>query len=105
MTTATPATTGNSASDLAQAGDKEWIGPLDREDPEIYERAGLPRQQSAVAEATSHLDEESFFKMITRTIAALHEWLAGPPASAQNRVRHDIAEHRNWPVFGPIGGA
>ena len=37
--------------------------------------------------------------MLTRTITALHEWLAGPPASAQERVRRDIAGHDNYSLY------
>lgn len=105
MTTATPIPQEASAAELPPMGEKRWIGTLDREDPEIDEKARLPRQQAAVAEATSHLDKESFLEMITRTIVALHDWLAGPPASAQDRVKHDIAEHANWAHYGSMGGA
>ena len=104
MTTATPTPTGSSAAELPQTGDKRWIGPLNREDPEIDERVRLPRQQAAVAEAASHLEEESFLDMITKTISAIHDWLAGPPTTAQERVKHDIAEHENWAHYGSMGG-
>ena len=105
MTTATPTPTGTFAAELPQTGDKRWIGPLSREDPGIDERVRLPRQQAAVAEAASHLEEESFLDMITRTIAAIHDWLAGPPTSAQDRIRRDIAEDHHQRLGGPLGGA
>ena len=91
--------TGTFAAELSQTGDKRWIGPLDREDPEINEMVRLPRQHSAVAQTASQLEEESFLAMITRTITALHEWLVGPPSSALERVRRDIADHSNYSLY------
>ena len=105
MTTATPTSHRTSAAELAKTGDKRRNGARDGEDPEIDEKARLPRQQAAVAEATSHLKKESFLHMIAKTIASLHEWLAGPPTSAQDRVKNDIAEHQNWGHYGLMGAA
>ena len=104
MTTAIPRPKGTSAAEIPQPGDKRWIGPLDREDPKIDERIRLPRQQSAVAETESHLEEERFLDMITRNIVALHEWLAGPPMTAQERVKNDITEHNRsyYEIIGRI---
>ena len=104
MTTATPTPTGTSTTELPQTGSQRWIEPLDREDPEIDENARLPRQRSAGAEAASHLDKESFLDMITRTIAAIHDWLAGPAMTMQDRVKREIAEAQKWTRFGPLGG-
>ena len=105
MTTATPIPTATSAEELLKIGEKRGNGPLDREDPKIDEKTQLPRQEAAVAEAAFHLEKESFLDMITKTIVALHQWLAGPPASAHERVQHDIAEHANWARYGSMGGA
>ena len=84
MTTTTPTPTRTAAAEIPQTGDKRWNGPLDREDPQI--------------EADSQYEEESFLDMITRTISMLHDWLAGPPMSSRDRVRHDITEHSSWLV-------
>lgn len=105
MTTATPAPAEPSAVELTQSGDKRWIGPLDRQDPKIDERLRLPRQGSAVAEAAYQLQKESFLEMITRTIAAIHDWLAGPPTSEQQRVQLDIIEHQNLAHYGTMGNS
>ena len=43
--------------------------------------------------------------MLTKTIAAFHDWLAGPPTSAHERVEHDITEHKTWGRYGLMGGA
>ena len=105
MTTATPTPTESSAAELTQSGDKRWTGPLDRQDPEIDERLRLPRQGSAVAKATFQLKKESFLEMITRTIAAIHDWLAGPPTSEQKRVQLDIIEHESLGHYGIMGSS
>lgn len=105
MTTATPTPTGVSAAKRRQTGDKQWNGPVDREDPEIDEKARPPRGHAAVAEATSQFRQEGVLEMLARTIVALHDWLAGPPTSAQDKIKHDLAEHRDWPLHGPMGGA
>ena len=105
MTTATPTPTGTSAAERPQTGDKRRNGPLHREDPEFDERAQRPRQQAVVAEAASHLEQESFLGMLKRTIVAIHDWLAGPPTSAQDRIRRDIAEDHHQRLGGPLGGA
>lgn len=105
MTTATPTPTGTPAAELPQTGDKQWIGPLNREDPGIDGRVRLPRQQAVVAEAAPHLEQESFLGMLKRTIVAIHDWLAGPPTSAQDRLKRDIAEHNDWRLGRPMGGA
>ena len=105
MTTATPTPIGSAAVERPQTGDKRWNGPVDREDLEIDAKARPPRQHAAVAEATSQLIQEGVLDMLTRTIVALHDWLAGPPASAEEKIKHDLAEHRDWPLQGPMGGA
>ena len=104
MTTATTTTTEASAPELPQTGGERWSGPLDREDRETDGKARLPRNK-AVAIETAHQEKESNLEMITKTIVAIHQWLAGPPASAQDRVKHDIAEHANWAHYGSLGGA
>ena len=43
--------------------------------------------------------------MITRTIAAIHDWLAGPPTSEQQRVQLDIIEHQNLAHYGTMGNS
>ena len=75
------------------------------EAPDEDERVELPRQQSAVAEATSQPGQESFLEMIVRTIAALHDWLAGPPMTTQDRIRRDIDQQSHKPFTIPMGGA
>ena len=65
----------------------------------------LPRRQAVVAEAASQLEKESILDMIKRTIVAIHDWLAGPPTSAQDRNRRDIAEDHHQRLGGPLGGA
>ena len=104
MTTATTTTTEVSAPELPQTGGERWSGPLDREDSETDGKARLLRKQ-AVAIETAHQEKESILEMLTKTIVAIHQWLAGPPASAQDRVNHDIAEHANWAHYGTLGGA
>lgn len=43
--------------------------------------------------------------MITRTIAAIQDWLSGPPMTAKGRVSRDIAQQSYKPFAGPMGGA
>ena len=105
MTTATPTPTGTSAAELPQTGDKRRNGPLHQEDPGFDEKMPLPRQQAVVAEAASQFEKESFIDMIKRTIVAIHDWLAGPPTSAQDRIKRDIAEDHHQRLGGPLGGA
>jgi hypothetical protein len=105
MTTATTTTTEASAPELSQTRDERWSGPLDREDPETDGKARLPGNQTAVAGEAAHQEKENILEMITKTVVAIHQWLAGPPVSAQDRVQHDIAEHANWAHYGTLGGA
>ena len=105
MTTATPTPTGTPAGELPQTGDKRRNGPLHREDPGFDEKIRLPRQQAVVAEAAAQLEKESILDMIKRTMVAIHDWLAGPPTSAQDRIRRDIAEDNHQRLGGPLGGA
>jgi hypothetical protein len=101
MTTVTP--TGKSAAELPQTEVKRWTGPLDREDPEIHDRVLAPRPIVGVAEATPQPRLERVLDIIARTIVSLNELLSGPPTSAQDRVKRDIAQHKNWPHYAPMG--
>lgn len=104
MTTATPTPTGTPTKEPLERGGKRSIEVLDRKASEADERMRLPRQPSAVVEGASQNKQESILDMIAKTIAAFHDWLAGPPTSAQHRVEQDIVEHGNWGHYGLMGG-
>jgi len=105
MTTATTTTTEASAPELSQTRGERWSGPLDREDRQTDGKARLPGNQAAVAGEAAHQEKENILEMLTKTVVAIHQWLAGPPVSAQDRVKQDIAEHANWAHYGTVGGA
>lgn len=108
MTTATTTTTEASAPELSQTRGERWSGPLDREDRKDRQtdgKARLPGNQAAVAGEAAHQEKENILEMLTKTVVAIHQWLAGPPVSAQDRVKQDIAEHANWAHYGTVGGA
>ena len=94
-----------STEPLPQRVEGRPVGP---ELQKIRDTAGPKGTKIATAQelstAPSRLAKESWFAMITRTIAKLHDWLSGPPMSTRDRIREDI-KHSNWWLYGPMRGA
>ncbi len=96
----------SSTEPLPQQAERRPVGPVPQN---IRDTAGPEGTKIAAAHelttAPARLPKESWLPMITRTIAKLHDWLAGPPMSTRDRIRHDITEHASLPLHGPLAGA